>query len=188
MVSMTGPTARHWELMVRIQLSPAVSQGRTRPRGLALLEADRVSRAVLHGEGPREDHGIDRLVYAGRLGTGINTAELERRGETAKTDSLVGRDGFQLLVLPRKRGTFCVLAAKFMIVSRSARKILCCRYRPSSYRCSTGGSNPVPSSGESVANSGNRATQMALVRYCSAFFQDQLARSSTSRYLSVKRS
>ena len=104
MVSITGPTARHWELMVRIQLSPAVSQGRTRPRGLALLEADRVSRAVLHGEGPREDHGIDRLVYAGRLGTGINTAELERRGETAKTDSLVGRDGFQLLVCHGSEG------------------------------------------------------------------------------------
>ena len=104
MVSITGPTARHWELMVRIQLSPAVSQGRTRPRGLALLEADRVSRAVLHGEGPREDHGIGRLVYGGRLGTGINTAELERRGETAKTDSLVGRDGFQLLVCHGSEG------------------------------------------------------------------------------------
>ena len=30
------------------------------------------------------------------------------------------------------------------------------------------------SSGEFVANSGNRVTQMALVRYYSAFFQDQL--------------
>src|SRR5262249_3907737 len=32
---------------------------------------------------------------------------------------LSGGDGFQLLVRPRKRGTFCVLAAKFMILSRS---------------------------------------------------------------------
>ena len=36
-------------------------------------------------------------------------------------DGLSGGDGFQLLVRPRKRGTFCVLAAKFMILSRSAR-------------------------------------------------------------------
>src|SRR4029077_10036468 len=41
-------------------------------------------------------------------------------------------------------------------------------------RRGTEGSNPSPSSGESFANSGNRATQIALVRYYSAFFQDQL--------------